>query len=372
MSKKIKVIEFFGEPLNYGGQEAFIINMYNNFSNKLAITFITPFEATNGYLKNLIKSKNDILINDNRKFDTVFRKINIIKTARKYLNSEYDVIHIHSGSLFTLYNVAKIAKRRGIEKVIVHSHTTGSSAIKGKLIKLVSKNIERYADVFIGCTKEAGISKFPREVVEGNKFVIINNGIDVKKYTFDEKVRNQYRKQFNVDKKTVLINIGRFCYEKNQKFLIELFRVYLNKNENSHLFLVGGYGTELTNIKKLIKKYELENCITILQNRNDINNLLFMSDVFILPSLWEGLPVTGVEAQTTGIPSIFSENITEKINISDAFYKLSLEEDLDKWVALIENLKDKKRYNTIKNIKKSEFDCEISAKQLEKIYLEEL
>lgn len=370
--KKIKVVEFFGEPLNYGGQEAFILNMYNNFSNNLELTFITPYEATNTNLKELISKKRDKLIFDDKAFETKLRKKYIIDTANKHLTNEYDVIHIHSGSLFNLYNVAKIARKKGIKKVIVHSHSAGKKTIKNIIIKFLSKDIGKYVDVFLGCTKEAGESKFPTKIINSNKFKVINNGINLNKFIFDKTIREEYRKKFDVENKLVLINIGRFSKEKNQIFLIELFNEYFKKNKNSHLFLIGGNGDELKNIEEKIKDYNLVKNITILKNRDDINYLLYMSDIFLLPSLWEGLPVTGIEAQTTGIPCIFSSNITETINVSEAFHKLSLDTGIAKWIKLIDELKKQPRYDTIADITKSGYDCKKSAEELEKIYMEEV
>ena len=370
MKKKINVVEFFGEPLNYGGQEAFIINMYNNFSNNFKITFITPFEATNENLKNIIKDKKDYLINDNQKFDTFFRKVNIIRTAKKHLNNKYDVVHIHSGSLFTLYNVAKIAKNKGIKKVVVHSHIVSANNIKNKIIKYLTKDIEKYVDYFLACTELAGESKFPKSIIKSDKYSVINNGINIDKFSFNKKIRDKYRKEFNLSDKTVLINVARFNKEKNHLFLIELFNRYLKVNKNAFLILVGGEAKELNNIRQLIFKYKLTEKVKILTNRNDVNNLLFMSDIFILPSLWEGLPVTGIEAQTTGMPCIFSTNITEKINVTKVFYKMDLDENYNEWIKLLEKVKNKNRINTINQIRQAGYDVKISAKKLEKIYYE--
>lgn len=366
--KKISVMEFFGEPLNYGGQEAFIINMYRNFSSNMKITFVTPFEVTNSKLVDLAEKKKDNIIGDNKCFNSKLRKKFIIETAKKHISSEYDVIHIHSGSLFTLYVCSKIAKKVGIKKVIVHSHSAGKRGLKNKILKFCFRNIKKNADLFFACSKEAAEGKYTNEIINSNRFYIIKNGIDLDIYKFDEKKRIEYRKKFNVEDKIVLINIGRFSYEKNQGFLIDIFKQFKKINDNSHLFIVGGIGTELDNIRKKIKNESLESNVTILVNRSDVNNLLFMSDIFVLPSLWEGLPITGIEAQATGMPSLFSSNVTDEINVSNSFYEMSLEQSAEDWAKKINKLCSIKRQDNIDMIKSKGFDCKETAQKIEKEY----
>ena len=134
----MKVIEFFGEPLSYGGQEAFIYNMYSHFTKPAKYLFITPFHADNVELIVKINNRDDEYISNNYMFESKLRKLYIIKTAKKSIPSGYDVIHIHSGSIFNLMIVSKIAKKKGIKKVIVHSHATGLADAKHGLISIKS------------------------------------------------------------------------------------------------------------------------------------------------------------------------------------------------------------------------------------------
>lgn len=132
-----KVLVFFGEPLSYGGQEAFRINRYSNFNDKnIHYTFVTPFHADNVKFRQRIKDKGDNLVHFEYPFESKKRKSYIVKAAKSVLKSnEYDVIHIQSGSVYTLLEVAKLAKKYGVKKVIVHSHAAGFNNFKYRLIK---------------------------------------------------------------------------------------------------------------------------------------------------------------------------------------------------------------------------------------------
>ena len=369
--QKIKIIEFFGEPLNYGGQEAFIINLYSKIdANKYEFTFITPFECQNTKLKEMIKEKNDNLIVEDKEFETKLRKKHIISTAKKMLNNSYDVIHIHSGSVFTLYNVAKIAKKSGIKKVIVHSHATGENTFKYKLIKFISDlSIDKYVDYYFACSKEAGIWKFPKHIINSKKFYIIKNGIDIDRFTFDSKIRNQYRKEYKIENKNVICTIGRYAKEKNPLFTLETFNNYLKLDKNGFLVMIGGGGELEEKIYRYIKDEKIEGNVMILKNRSDINNLLSMSDIYIMPSLWEGLGIAAIEAQAAGIPIICSENIPEDVNLTSLFHRKMLSDGAESWAQTIYKLVEKNERKDEKNkIKKSGFDISASVLKVEEIY----
>lgn len=369
---KLNVVEFFGEPLNYGGQEAFINNLYSCINKeKFNFTFITPFECNNKKLKEMVKKEeNDKIIAENYDFDSRLRKKFIVNTANKYLNDNIDVLHVHSGSTFTLFKVAKIAKKRGVKKVIVHSHATGKKTIKYKLIKVISDfSIGKYADYFLACSNLAGCWKFPKKILKDNKkFFIIKNGINVDEFAYNEEIRKAYKEKYNLSGKKIIIHIGRFSEEKNHKYMLSIFEEILKIDDNFEMLFVGGAGNLLEETKKQINLKSLNNKVKILVNRDDVNNLLSMSDVFILPSLWEGLPYTGIEAQANGIPCIFSDTITSEVNVSKAYNKLSINDEPINWAKKIIELSKKERYKTKESIAKNGYDISKVCKFIEQLY----
>lgn len=368
----VKVLEFFCEPLNFGGQEAFIINVYQKFSEqKIKYTFFTPFECKNDRLKEMVKEKKDDILYLDYNFETKLRKLNIIRGANKILkNNSYDVVHIHSGSIFSLYFVAKIAKKSGVKKVIVHSHSTGKETFKYKLIKqLTKKNMNKYVDVFCACSKKAAEWKFPSEIISQNKFEIIKNGVDIQSFMFNESMRKKIRNEYNIENKDVIINIGRFSEEKNQTFLIDAFKKIKTINQNAYLILIGGSGPLKNEIESKIKEYNLKKEVLILENISNVSDFLQAADVFVLPSLYEGFPVVAVEAQAAGLPIICSDSITEEILLTPTCYFMSLNDKIDNWAQKIDEQFKSTRSNYEEEIKSKGFDIGDTARILENIYL---
>ena len=343
---KVKIIEFFGEPLNYGGQEAFILNVYSKINKEnFEFTFITPFECKNIKLKEMVKKNGDQIIVDNQLFESKLRKKSIINTAKKYLNNKYDVIHIHSGSLFTLYYIAKIAKKVGIKKVIIHSHATGKKNWKYRLIKLISdQNIEKYVDHYLACSNEAAKFKFPKKIIKENLYNIIKNGIDLQKYKFSEKTRIDYRKMLNISDNDILLgNIGRLSQEKNQLFIIKILKELRKKNNNYKLLLIGD-GPLKEKIDTKIKELNLNESVIILDKRDDIYALLMSMDIFIFPSLYEGFGLALIEAEKIGLPTICSNNIPKETIVNNNCICMK-DFNINDWINEIEKINLNKEIN---------------------------
>lgn len=340
----MKVIEFFGEPLSYGGQESFIFNMYSHFCKNAKYLFITPFHADNVELIEKITGREDEYISNNYKFESKLRKIYIIKSAKKSIPSGYDVIHIHSGSIFNLMIVSKIAKKKGIKKVIVHSHATGNADAKHGLIKKISDSyLDKYADLFLACSKDAGKFKYSDEVLNSDRFKIINNGIELDNYKYNVEWRNNIRSELQIKDEYVLCNVGRYSPEKNQKFIVKVFNEYLKINPNSKLLFVGGEGPAKEELIQLIESLGLKSKVILLTKRNDINKILSAADVFLFPSLFEGLGISGIEAQASGLQTICSENIPDEADVTPLFHRLCLSDGEKAWAEYIAKLPEEDR-----------------------------
>lgn len=371
-STQINVLECFGEPLLYGGQEAFILNMYRNFKNEqIKYTFFTPFNCENKDLISLTQERKDEIVAANKNFYSKFRKFYITKEFKRLLQKkQFDVVHIHTGSVFALYSLAKIAKKAGIKKVIVHSHAGGFNTFKYRLIKGYSdKRITKYADVYLACSKLAGEFKYPKQIMESGRCKVINNGIDCEKFTFNEKKRKEYREELSLNEKFVICNIGRYSDQKNQEFLVEVIKLLSEKIANFKVILVGE-GEKKEEIHKKIEDYKIRDYFIYLERRNDINNILFASDLFVLPSKFEGFPVVSIESQCTGLLTLSSSTITEESNITDLIEFLDIDNP-QIWVEAIVKALNKKvltREGYASQVKNKGFDARMSARQLESIY----
>lgn len=368
----LNVACFFAEPLAYGGQEAFMLNMYKEFKNKHIIYKIaTPFTLTNKGLIALANKRNEKIIAYNYKFDSIFRKKYIKKAIKRFLkNNNVDVIHIQSGSIYALLNIAKIAKKYNVKKIIVHSHCAGNNKnLMYRLIKAKSdKHIDKYVDYYFACSHLAAKWKFPNDIINNKLYTIIKNGIDLDSFKFSIDIRRKYRNEFNIDDYFVLCNVGRFSIQKNHDFILKLNQKLKNEGFKFKCILVGS-GELKEQILNKIKELDMQDYYIILENRSDVCNIMMASDCFILPSLYEGLAVTSIESQATGLPTLCSSSITSETNISDLISFISID-SVNEWVEKIVSIKNEKydRFKYEEIVKKAGYDAKSSAEYLENIY----
>lgn len=377
--KQICIAEVFAEPLSYGGQESFIINMYENFTKEnLKYIFFTPYYCDNERLKKDVQKKNsDKLIYMNKNFNSKCRKIFFIKELKKFLknNKNIDIVHIHSGSIFALAKGAKICHKYKIKRIIVHSHCTGVENQKHKIIKKIyGKYFLRYATDFFACSKDAAEFKFPQKIIKENKYFVVKNGIDIDKFEFNNNLREKYRREMNLNNYLVLINIGRMEEQKNQIFLINIMNDLINnKKRNDIKLIIVGTGSLKSIIKKEINNCDLNENIILLENRDDVKALLDASDLFVFPSIYEGLGIVAIESQANGLPTLCSEFVPLEANVTSLFVQEKLSKGISAWSVLIEDMlqKLKTRENLSKTIREKGYDIKEAAKLLEEKYLEE-
>lgn len=365
----MRILEIFGEPISYGGQESFIYNIYKNLSDKNQYFFCTPFHADNTELMELLEEKKDKLINYNFPFESKLRKYYIVTVAIREISSNYDIVHIHSGSIFSLLLIALVSKIKKVPKIVVHSHATGYNTLFHRIIRgLANVLLFRVADLFLACSKLAGEDKYSRKILEGENFFVIKNGIDIDKYSFNPLDREKYRKKLSLSGKTVICNVGRFSHEKNQTYILKVFAEYLKMNPSSHLLLIGGEGNEEQRLYDEIIEYCLNEHVTVLKNRADVPQLLSASDVFIFPSLFEGFGIAAIEAQISGLPTLCGDHLPIELAASKNYFALSIESEPIEWAKMIQKCATRGRLNCINEIIQNGFDVKDCSKILEELY----
>lgn len=373
MERKVRVLEFFGEPLSFGGQEAFMLNMYENFGSRNEYTLATPFELTNQKLIHIAEKRGEKILFYNYPFESKKRKEYIRKALNDILKkNHYDVIHIQSGSIFTLLKSAKIAKKHGIRKVIVHSHCCGNDNFKYRLIKEYSdRRITSYADGYLACSMAAGKWKFPQEIIDQNEMIVIKNGIITKDYLFNQETRDEIRKQLGIrNDEITFVHVGRFSEMKNHAFFYKLLPL-IKEHYPDFRFIFVGAGELKEGFKNKIKEMNLDNHILYLENIDYVNKVLMAGDLFLFPSLYEGFPMTLVESQASGLITLFSDMITKECILTDNIVQLPLDEK--KWIEEIDNQIqnrlnkfDRKIY--AEEVASKGYDAKTSASLLERIY----
>lgn len=369
---KVKVLDILGEPIVNGGQETFILNMYNNMDiDKIEIDVLTPFSCENeNFKKNIEKNGGKVFAGNNDFYKN--RKQSFRKYVNEFLkNNHYDTVHIQSGSIYAIMMGSKIANKYGIKNIIVHSHCGGFPNLKYKIIKWISKfYMMKYPTEFWACSKLAAEWKFPKKIIKEGKYKILKNAIDTSKLYFSEEVRNESRKKLDIKENNFVVgHIGRFSIQKNHEFLIDIFKQIYNKNNNAILLLIGTGELE-ERIKNKVKELGLNNCVRFLGIRNDINELLNAMDVFLLPSFFEGLPVVGVEAQATGLQVITSDKVTKELPIEELVEYYPLEMNAEKWAdKVLEKYNVNTRRNRKDDIIKAGYDVKNAALLMQNYYI---
>lgn len=371
-----RILEIFGEPIVNGGQESYILNMFENMEHdKIAFDVYTPFSLENMEFKSKIEEYGGTVKASGTDF-VHNRNMNLKKCLKQEINNyldnyDYKIAHIHSGSIRSLMTASKIARESGIEHVIIHSHCGGFNNMKYRIIKTISVlYFNKYPTEFCACSNLAAKWKFPKSIIREKKYRVLKNAVDVNMFYYSEEIRKQMRKKLGISEdKLVIGNVGRFSIQKNHNFLIDIFKNIHELNPNSCLILVGN-GELKNEILEKIENLGLADAVKYLGIRSDVNDIMNAMDVFVLPSFFEGLPVVGVEAEATGLPVVTSTGVTQELPIKDLSFYFSLKNmSADAWAEKIIGISNKtKRHNTTNEIIASGYSVKEAAKVMQDFY----
>lgn len=294
---------------------------------------------------------------------------NPIKNLYQYKSllkkEKYDVIEIHSGTS-TRYFYAYIAKKYKVKKVIYHAHNT-SDTPASLAERYCSRQIPRYCDLLIACSKKAGNYIYGKNT----KFHIIKNAVDLKRYAYSRTVRDEKREQLGIEKTTLVIGaVGRLNRQKNPLFLIEVLEDILNSRKDCRLLLIGD-GELREEIEKRARKNGIDKKVIITGMVEEVNKYMQAFDVFVMPSFYEGLPFAGIEAQAAGLPCVFSDSITDEAGIASNVIFLPIDKGTSLWKKAILKMEKIGRVETMKELIQSGYDLETQIKYIIKVYTEQ-
>ncbi len=271
-------------------------------------------------------------------------RLHTLQIKKILQEGNYDIVHVHSGYKAAI--VLRLAKKAGVKGRIAHSHIAYiPERFHERIIRIVFTVLTKfYATDLFACGEDAA-----QWMWGGIKNVfIMTNAINIGKFEFDDKERTRLRTILNIDKKLVLGCVARFSKQKNHFFLVRVLKDLLKYKPEAMLLLVGR-GELLQDIKLMVKQYGLDHNVIFLGVRNDVDKLLNAMDIFCLPSWFEGLPVSIVEAQANGIPICISNTITNEIKLNDNIYYLPIDQKgLIEWVEKIVELNGKRCKSKIK------------------------
>ena len=364
--KKIKVLHVVCR-LEYGGVESIILN-YTKHMNKDKFEFhiLTQDKNAQGCIE-LFEKYGFIVHIISHKRDSILK--NVLETLKVMKKGRFDIVHSHM-TLTNFYTLA-IAKFFGTKITISHSHNSFivKSKIKGLVYEILKKLNQICATDYFSCGIEAGKFLFGEKNFNSGKVLLMNNAIDLNKFSYNEEIRNKVRQKYGIRGKFCVGHVGRFMNQKNHNYLIDIFEEIKRKNSNSILLLIGT-GELLDDIKDKISKKGLNESVIIIPGTNNVNEFYQAMDVFVLPSLWEGFPVVGVEAQASGLKCFLSNNIDRSIKIVDNIELLNIDENVEKWADII--IKNDIYYNRNKamdTLINNGYDIKTESKKIEDYYI---
>lgn len=354
----LQVVTYMGR----GGLETMLMNYYRHIDrDKLQFDFLVHRAERADY--------DDEIEALGGKMYRLPRLVPWSKSYKTALNAffdehpEYKTVHVHKDCLSSV--ILKAAAEHSVPIRIAHSHNANQDKNLKYPIKLwYRRSIPKYATKLFACGNDAGDWMFGNAPYE-----VIRNAIDVDKYRFEPSKRNDMRERLGLTDELVVGHVGRFSKQKNHTFLIDIFAALLRKEENAVLLLVGG-GDGMKDIRKKVESLGISDKVRFLGVRSDVADVMQAMDVFAFPSLYEGLPLTLVEAQASGLPCLISDSIPpDCILTEDLMHTMSLASSADEWADALLPLRSVPRLDHSAEVAAHGFDIKTEAKKLQEFYI---
>ena len=354
----LQIVTYMGR----GGLETMLMNYYRHIDrSKVQFDFLVHRDFEADYDQEIRELGGRI-----------YHVSRLIPWSRKYRNElkqffkdhpEYRIVHVHQDCLGSV--ALQCAKECGIPVRIAHSHS--SSALKDLKypIKLwYMRKIPAYATHLLACGKQAGDWMF-----SGSPYEIIKNAIDTEKYEYSPAKAKEVKKMLGIGTELTVGHVGNFTLAKNHTFLIDIFQALLQKRPDAKLVLVGG-DYEIEAAKEKVNRLGLNDHVMFLGIRSDVRDLMQAMDVFVFPSLYEGLPVTMIEEQAAGIPAIISDHVSDECVVTKNLVTvMKLDDSAEQWADCILKRAEEGKRSHRNEIIAAGYDIASEAEKLENFYL---
>lgn len=370
-SRRLRVLQV-GMTRNLGGIETYLIEQFRHLDkSKIDYDFVN---ITGEYS---ICYEDEILASGSKIFKVVSRHKNPLLHYWQWFNillqnkGVYDVIVLNTNSLEYVFPLV-LGKIFGIPVRVIHSHNSGFENKQGLarrlLVGMNKKLLAWSANLRFACSQFAGKWMF-----QDNPYHVIYNAIDIHKYDANSIVREETRDALGLHTELTLLHVGRFSYQKNHSFLLDVFKEVHAIQPDSVLLLVGDTTEEsefLTEVKRKIKDYGLENAVRLLGRRDDVNKIMQAADVLVMPSFFEGLTVVGIEAQASDLPLLLSDTVTKELGLLPSTQFISLEAGPTVWAEAVLNNRQHNRQSRYEELKAAGYDIENETERVEKLLLD--
>lgn len=302
----------------------------------------------------------------------VFRRVIRMNEIRKVCKENHiKIMHYNADSAMDFTNILA-AKLGGVKYITIHSHNAdyhkNVSEIEKIIIQLMKPFLITICDNYWSCSELAAKFMFPKKIIKERKYSVLPNGIELQKYDFNEQVRRDVREELELQEHFVVGHVGRFSIQKNHAFLLEIFQKIYERDSTSILLLFGE-GELMNEMKEKAEKLGISDATIFYGVSNQMEKMWQAMDVFLMPSLHEGLPVTSIEAQASGLPCVFSDCITKEVDLTGKAEFLSLKEEPDIWANAVLNCKGRERIGGSSMLKDASYDIQKTAQIVSDFYL---
>lgn len=366
----IKVLQIMDNISIKSGVSSIVMNIYRNINrDRVQFDFLVSNKVDNSYENEIKKYGGNIFYSGNPLSPkTLVRTCINNKIFLMENKDNYKAVHLHSPTIADM--TIRYAKKIGIKNIIVHSHSTSFSTNSLKMIinSFLKRNLLNYANIYFACSTEAAYFLYGKEFFEEKEIKIIKNGVEPEKYRFNSHYKKNILNEWRWNDYMVVCHTSNFSALKNIEFLIPVIE-NLTKYRKDIRFLFLGDGPTRENFEKKLINRNLQEYCKFIGFTDKVNYYLNAADLFVLPSIKEGLPVAVVEAQANGIPCIISESITKEVKVGDVeFVPLNQNNWIHK-INSFKSLSDEERKNKSYKFRNSEFNIIKQSKILEDFYL---
>lgn len=355
MSETIRVLHVLG-GVGLGGAESRIMDLYRKIDrNEIQFDFLVHSRRPEFYDEEIKRLGGHIYVLPRFR---VYNYPAYRKAVKRFFREhhEFRVVQGHMTSTAGIY--LPIAKRSGVPVTVAHSRNAGvAKGMKGLATKFFRRNLVQKADYCFACSELAGEDVFGRKAMEEGKVRIIHNAIDVRRFTYNVHRREEVRERLGLKEELVLGHVGRFNYQKNHPYLIDVFAALCKIRQDAALLLLGE-GQDMEGIKEKCRLLGIEDKVRFLGNQKQPEDYYQAMDIFLLPSFFEGLPGVLVEAQAAGLKCFVSDTVTKEAKATELVTYLSIGQPAGRWAESILAGADYERQDTCQTMKDAGFDVE--------------
>lgn len=353
--------------MDRGGAETLVMNIYRKIDRKkVSFDFLVHSKDKGKYDDEISSLGGNIYYIPSYK---IWNHISYVNAWKKFMreNGNYDIVHAHMTGPAAVF--LPIAKKYG-SVTISHSHTSlKQPGLKSKLIQLYQLPLRRISDYLFACSDLAGKWVFGEKALKQDNYFLVKNAVDTEKFSFNVAYRTEIRNMYNLSDKFVIGYVARFHPQKNHTFLIDVFYELSKMDEDSRLVLVGD-GEERKNIEKKVEELGLSDKVVFTGVTSKVEKFLSAIDTIVMPSLNEGLPVSLVEAQASGVRILTNDKISKEIKLTELVEMYELENGAKKWAEKILEYKNKQRVLDVEVLKNKGYDINQLANWITNFYVE--